>query len=256
MNFQNKVNELRKKDILNFKTNYFMNKINNNALYLENDNAIICLTQDRDIYRLYFAFINLFDFENILKQLPFDKKISLEIITKGELDIALYDCVDKYIPYETTFNRMRAKCDEILNSRMYNHNEIQFATREDVNAIYDALNAVFFHHTSHLPNKKELLDLINNELVLCVKNDNKLASFIVYKPEGMQARFDQFLSIDKNIKNTMMLMDYFVSELKDKKFKTCYLWVDIVNNKPAQLMYKYYKFKSENLNSFVFSKLI
>ena len=63
MNFQNKVNELRKKDILNFKTNYFMNKINNNALYLENDNAIICLTQDRDIYRLYFAFINLFDFE-------------------------------------------------------------------------------------------------------------------------------------------------------------------------------------------------
>ena len=147
MNFQNKVNALRKKDILNFKTNYFMNKINNNALYLENDNAIICLTQDRDIYRLYFAFINLFDFENILKQLPFDKKISLEIITKGELDIALYDCVNKYIPYETTFNRMRAKCDEILNSRMYNHNEIQFATREDVNVIYDALNAVFFHHT-------------------------------------------------------------------------------------------------------------
>lgn len=114
MNFQNKVNELRKKDILNFKTNYFMNKINNNALYLENDNAIICLTQDRDIYRLYFAFINLFDFENILKQLPFDKKISLEIITKGELDIALYDCVNKYIPYETTFNRMRAKCDECI----------------------------------------------------------------------------------------------------------------------------------------------
>lgn len=256
MNFQNKVNELRKKDILNFKTNYFMNKINNNALYLENDNAIICLTQDRDIYRLYFAFINLFDFENILKQLPFDKKISLEIITKGELDIALYDCVNKYIPYETTFNRMRAKCDEILISRIYNHNEIQYATREDINIIYDALNTVFFHHTSHLPNKNELLDLINNKQVLCVKNDHKLASFIVYKPEGMQARFDQFLSIDKNIKNTMTLMDYFVSELKYKKFKTCYLWVDIVKNKSAQLMYRYYKFKSENLKSFVFSKFI
>ena len=81
MNFQNKVNELRKKDILNFKTNYFMNKINNNALYLENDNAIICLTQDRDIYRLYFAFINLFDFENILKNFTWNFVFSDKIDT-------------------------------------------------------------------------------------------------------------------------------------------------------------------------------
>lgn len=256
MNFQNKINELRKKDILNFQTNYFMNEISEDAICLENDNAIICLTQDRDIYRLYFAHINLLDFENLLKQLPLNKKVSLEIITKGELDVNLSNCVNKYIPYETTFERMRAKCDEILISRIYNHNEIQFATREDINIIYDSLNTVFFHHTSHLPTQNELLDLINNKQVLCVKNNNKLASFIVYKPEGIQARFDQFLSIDKNIKNTMMLMDYFVSELKYKKFKTCYLWVDIVKNKPAQLMYKYYKFKSENLKSFVFSKFI
>ena len=179
MNFQNKVNELRKKDILNFQTNYFMNEIREDAICLENDNAIICLSKDRDIYRLYFAYINLLDFENLLKQLTLNKKVSLEIIAKGELDINLYDCVNKYIPYETTFERMRAKCDEILISRIYNHNEIQYATREDINIIYDALNNVFFHHTSHLPNKNELLDLINNKQVLCVKNDHKLASFIV-----------------------------------------------------------------------------
>lgn len=256
MDFQAKINELRKKGIQNFQTNYFMNELDDSAIIFENDNAIICLSKDRDIYRLYFAYINLLDFENLLKQLSLNKKVSLEIIAKGELDINLYDCVNKYIPYETTFERMRAKCDEILISRIYNHNEIQYATREDINIIYDVLNTVFSHHTSHLPNKNELLDLINNKQVLCVKNDYKLASFIVYKPEGMQARFDQFLSIDKNIKNTMMLMDYFVSELKYKKFKTCYLWVDIVKNKSAQLMYRYYKFKSENLKSFVFSKFI
>ena len=249
-------NNLRKEDIKHFQTNYFLTPIAEGTDCYYNEKAIIFLQPDRDIFRLYYAFLELEYFEKLMQQLPLDKKISLEIITKGELDVALYDCVNKYIPYETTFERMRAKCDDILTSKIYDHNEIQFATKEDVDVVYDALYSVFFYHTSHLPNKKDLLDLINNQQVLCVKDDNKLASFIVYKPEGMQARFDQFLSIDKNIKNTMKLMDYFVSELKYKNFKTCYLWVDIVKNKPAQLMYKYYKFKSENLKSFVFSKLI
>ena len=74
MDFQAKINELRKKGIQNFQTNYFMNELDDSAIIFENENAIICLSKDRDIYRLYFAFINLLDFENLLKQLPFDKK--------------------------------------------------------------------------------------------------------------------------------------------------------------------------------------
>lgn len=250
--FLQKINDLRKADIQNFQTNYFLNKLNDEIECFENDDAIIVLTKDKSIFRLYFAFINLHNFEKLLMLIPQDIKVSLELITKKEIDENLYNCINKYLIHETIYERMRAECTSIKKSKLHTEKEIEYATKNDVQIISDKLNEKFNHHTSHLPDEQDLSELIKNKQIICVKNNNELAGIIIYKFEGNQIRFDQFLSFNNNTQDTLKLWDYFVSKLLLLNAKTCYLWVDTIYNKRALAFYKYYGYKYDNKKSYIF----
>lgn len=253
MNFQNKVNELRKKDILNFQTNYFMNEIREDAICLENDNAIICLSKDRDIYRLYFAYINLLDFENLLKQLPINIKISLEFITKKEIDSDLYNCINKYLPFDTVFERFRCKVDKLKIFKKWELNQIEYAGINDIEFILKTLEKTFNYYSSHLPTINQLKDLQGNNNIIVVKNNNKtIASFLIIKPNSKSINFDQLVGLDKNPLNLMKVIDSLNIKLKKEGYNEIFLWIDVLYNKDVIKLHKLYGYKPDNTKDYYF----
>lgn len=249
-----KFSQLRKLDIKNFNTNYFLNPLDDDIYYLENEKAVLCLQPDKEIYRAYFAYISIEDFEQLLQQLPKDKAISLEVLSKQELPEKLYNIFTKYLEYDTTYERMKCAISKIKKTKSYSEDEIEYANIDDIDTIYNGLYNTFDYHASHLPDKANLHNLITNKQIIVVRNTNKeLASFAIYKPEGRQtAIFDQFLSFDRISANTIKLWDCFFSELMRLNYVYCYLWVDIIYNQHASNFYKYFGFNSDSLKNYIF----
>lgn len=250
---KNKINELRKKDSINFFTNYFLTPLDDEIFCVHNENAIVFLQIDRENFRLFFAYINEKSLNELLKFLPKNKEVSLEIISKKDIPGSLNNIVTKYLEYETTFERMKCLVGNIKKTKLYLEDEIEFAKNNEIDIIYDKLYKIFNNHTSHLPDKEELQALVLNKQILVVRNtDSSLSAIVIYKKEGKQARFDQFLSFDNNMANTLKLWDYFASELIRLNFISCYLWVDIIYNKSAYIFYKYFGYVSDGLKNYVF----
>lgn len=249
---QVKITELKKKNSNSFSSNYFLNPLNDEIQILENENAILFLTKDKDIYRTYFAYNDLNSFENLLLKLPKDIKISLEILSKKEVEKELFDCLNKYLLFETAYERYRCKCTNLRIFQKININNIQTAKEEDLEQIDLLLNETFNHHTSHLPTKEELMKLINNQNIIISKTDDKITSLIVYKKVGNNINFDQLINKDNQPLKMMYILDCLYSILKEQEYNEVFLWVDTLYNKDVVKLHKLYGYKSDLLKDYYF----
>lgn len=250
MLIQNKINNIRKQDIQNFNTNYFINKLARNVSVFENDKAILILCQDRDIYRLYFAYNDLFSFEKILRQIPQDIQICVEILVKHGMDEKIKNILCKYFTFDTIFQRLRCDVSKLKIFKIYN--KIEYAINSDFDTINNALNNTFNHHSSHLPSQDELLSLIETKKVIVVRKNDEIVNFIVYKENNNNINFDQFISFDRKAIHTMKVLDYLYGIIKNKNYKTIYLWVDIINNLPVKKLHTFYGYSPDGLQNYIF----
>ena len=247
-----KINTLRKKDIKNFQTNYFINELDEEIQCFKNNNAIIFLQPDRDIYRLYFAFIEMSDFEELLKKLPLDIKISLEILTKKEIDNYLSECIKKYLHFDTMFERYRCKCEKLRIFQKIEVNQILYAEKKDLAEVNKLLEETFNYYSSHLPSLKELKKLIDNKMVIIEKDKNKISSVVVYKTVGENINFDQLVNLNNEPLKMMHVLDSFYSKIKFKEYNEVFLWIDTIYNKNVIKLHKLYGYKSDLLKDYYF----
>ena len=247
-----KIDALRKSDVKNFQTNYFLTPVEDECFVLENEKAIVFLSLDRDIYRCYFAYVNLNSFINLLSVLPEGKKICLEYITRSDIPQVLFDAINTYLPYETTFIRSRCDIQKLRVLKKCKEDEIEFAEFDDISVIENLLEAAFNHYSSHLPDNCELKSLIENKQVIVTKSLGEITSFIIYKVNQNNVNFDQWISIKKDPQNSMLIINNFYSLLQSQNYRQVYIWVDIKNNKGVQKFHEFYGYKPDGLQDVFF----
>ena len=234
MDFQAKINELRKKDIQNFQTNYFMNEIDEKSICFENDNAVIVLQQEKTFHKLYYAFCDLSAFEELLPKLP-DKEIYLEIISRKEIDNKLKDLIEKFFEYKTTYQKLYKKLTLTKDKTSQKYHA-------DSDLIYQKLYSTFDIRFEHLMEKDEIQELIDKNQIITIYDDNELKSFI--------NQIANYGSKD----NLINLWKLFYQELNNKGITYLDLWYNKLNKK-AENMYNIEQFQPLNMFNFCYKKL-
>ena len=245
MDFQAKINELRKKGIQNFQTNYFMNEIDEKSICFENDNAIIVLQQEKIFHKLYYAFCDLSAFEELLPKLP-NKEIYLEIISRKEIDVQVKNVIEKFFECKTIYQKLYKKLtlSDIKVSQKYH---------ADKDLIYQKLYSTFDIRFEHLMGKDEIQELINKNQIITIYEDNKLKSFIIYKIQGNKAYLNQIANYGSK-ENLINLWKLFYQELNNKGITYLDLWYNKLNKK-AENMYNIEQFQPLNMFNFCYKKL-
>ncbi len=245
MDFQAKINELRKKGIQNFQTNYFMNELDEKSIYFENDNAVTVLQKEKTFHKLYYAFYDLSAFEELLTKLP-NKEIYLEIISRKEIDVQVKNVIENFFTYQTTYQKLYKKLT-------LTENKIFQKYHADRDLIYQKLYSTFDIRFEHVMEKNEIQELIDKNQIITIYENNELKSFIIYKIQGNKAYLNQIANYG-NKDNLINLWKLFYQELNNKGITYVDLWYNKLNKK-AENMYKIEQFQPLNMFNFCYKKI-
>lgn len=246
----NKFNQIKQKSNI-FVFNYYFYELKNFVYLLSNDKAAIILNHDRNLYRLYFCCSELVEFEKLLIQLPKDKKICLEYLSKEYMDEALFQCISKYLNFDSIFERSRCNiCDLKVDETI--EFSSSFAELSDLKSIEISLNNTFSHFYAHFPKRSELKSLVQNNQVIVQKNDKTIDSFIIYKINKNNINFDQWVNISGSPFQSVRLINDFYSIIKRGYYNYIYNWVDINHNISVQKFHSFYGFKKDGLRDYYF----
>lgn len=251
---KNKINELRKKDSINFFTNYFLTPLDDEIFCVHNENAIVFLQPEYDFYRMYYTYTNLEFFGVLLKEIEPDMAISLEIIQKNELDKNLKNILLNRFVFDTSFIKMQLlKFKETEKYTAITNKNIQYAEKSDAEIIYKELHKAFYQYSSHLPDLNKIMNYIYEKQIV-VKRDanNKIDAFIIYIISGKQCNLDQIINISKRKNIVSNLINDFYVDIANKNIINIYLWVDSINNTHAKSVYEHYGYKPTELYNHIF----
>lgn len=237
-----KINILRKSSVKKFQTNYFLTPINDDCIAFENSEAMIFLSKEKHFYKLFYAFINLNSFENLLKELP-NKEIYLEIISKTPPTDELKNILEKHFEYKTTYSKLYKKLEVI-------EPQTPVQTKVDVDLIFEKLYSTFNIFFEHLMDKDKLTNLANDNKVITIYEKDELKSFLIYKTQGTKAYLNQIANYG-NKENLIELWKLFYQALNNDNIKYLDLWYD-TQNKKAENMYKIEHFQPLNMFNYCY----
>lgn len=237
-----KINTLRKLSIGKFQTNYFLTPIDDDCIAFENNEAIIFLSEEKHFYKLFYAFIDLNSFENLLKELP-NKEIYLEIVSKTPPTDSLKKVLEKHFEYKTTYSKLYKKL-EIIKP------QTPVQTKIDIDLIFEKLYSTFNIYFEHLMNKDELTNLANDNKVITIYEKDEMKSFLIYKTQGTKAYLNQIANYG-NKENLIELWKLFYQALNNDNIKYLDLWYDM-HNKKAENMYKIEQFQPLNMFNYCY----
>lgn len=240
-----KINNLRKKNINNFQSNYFFTQIEEDILYAENNDALIFLSREKTFYKLFYAFVDAVSFSNLLKDLP-DINIYLEIISKQEPSHDLQTALKPYFEYKTTYQKLYKKLDVI-------EKKIPVISTVDIDLIFEKLYQSFDIYFEHLMQKEELIELASNNKVITIYENNEMTSFIIYKVQGTKAYLNQIANYGSK-SNLIDLWKKFYLALNNDGIKYLDLWYN-KQNKKAENMYNIEQFQPLNMFNYCYKKV-
>ena len=240
-----KIDALRKSDVKNFQTNYFLTPVEDDCFVLENGKAIVFLSLEKDFYKLFYAFINLDEWGRLLSRLP-SKNIYLEIIAKKMLPADFQSVLDKYFEYKTTYQKLYKKLE---NSEVWSDTQYQV----DVNLVFDKIYSTFDVYFEHLMSKQELKNLADENKVLTVYENGEMKSFLIYKTQGSKAYLNHIANYGSK-ENLIALWKMFYQELNNRGIKYLDLWYNM-QNKKAENMYHIENFQPLGLYNFCYKKI-
>lgn len=239
-----KYNSLRKTNANNFQTNYFLSPIEDECFTLENKNAFIFLSKEKDFYKLFYAFTCLDDFESLLSKLP-SKNIYLEIIAKKTLPTDFQSVLDKYFEYKTTYQKLYKKLE---NSEVRS----DILCQVDVNLVFDKIYSTFDVYFEHLMSKQELQKLADENKILTIYENEEMKSFLIYKTQGSKAYLNHIANYGSK-ENLISLWKIFYKALNYHNINYLDLWYNM-QNKKAENMYHKENFQPLELYNFCYKK--
>lgn len=231
-----KIFALRKYDIQNFHTNYFMAPLDENILCFENEQAIIFFQPEDDFLHLYFAANSLKALNNLFAAYKTEKDTAVEIICKNAITQDLFMCVNQYFPYQTTYHR----------TKLYKIDERpckippQYADLNDVDFIHDSLRTAFNKYFDHFPSKATLTEYIHKKQVMVKKEKNHIAGYLVFTITNFACHFNYMQNLSDDSFLQIALIDQFYNEIILRGAKNVYLWVDVDNNLRVKKLHEFY----------------
>ena len=240
-----KFDSLRRTDIKNFQTNYFLTPVDQECFALENEQAAIFLSKEKNFYKLFYAFTSLHNFEMLLSQI-FYEDVYLEIIAKRPPFSDFQKLLNKFFEYKTTYQKLYKKLE--ISNRTFD-----VSCKIDEKLIFDKLYSTFNIYFEHLMNADELKKLANENKVLTIYENGDMKSFLIYKTQGSKAYLNHIANYGSK-ENLIALWKMFYQDLNNHKVKYLDLWYD-VQNKKAENMYHIEKFRPLGLYNFCYKKL-
>ena len=237
-------NDLRRKSTLDFQSNYFMTDLDID-FFIKNDDAVIVLSKEKTFYKLFYAFINIESFKQLLKQLP-NKEIYLEIISKQPPLKELETALEQFFEYKTTYQKLYKKLQVI-------EPQIPVESKIDIDLLFDKLYSTFDIYFEHLMTKEELIELASDNKIVTVYENDELKSFVLYKTQGTKAYLNQIANYGTK-ENLIELWKLFYQALNNHGIKYLDLWYD-KQNKKAENMYNIEQFQPLNQFNYCYKKL-
>ncbi len=251
---KDKFSEIRKKDVVNFNTNYFLTPLDNEVMCLYNENAIVFLQPEYDFYRLYYVTLSFEALDVLFQKLPSDIKICVEIIKKGPLSDAEKQIFNQHFCFDTTFTRLRLNMKNIKRVKFCNSSDVEYAKENEVDFIYKNLHETFYQYSSHLPSYSQIKDHVkNNNVVVTRSTTGDISYFSLFIINESHFNFDQLVSLPcKNDEDLFTLLNYMYTAIRDNGATNGHLWVDEINNGNVVLLHKFYGYIPDGTKNHIF----
>jgi ribosomal protein S18 acetylase RimI-like enzyme len=145
------------------------------------------------------------------------------------------------------FQRMR-RTGECLSNR---DNKIEYCTDEDKRTLREMMDDTFDVLVDCIPSDDELYYFIKNGNIICVREGNCVAGFIIFEDKG-KTTYIRMVCIDKTFQRKgigqYLLDTYFQMH---REYVSFTLWHD-VNNQAAHGLYLKNGYKEENMYDYIF----
>ena len=129
-------------------------------------------------------------------------------------------------------------------------NGVTFASKDDVATVHALLHQFFDEQTEQLPYLEELEDLAATNQVLVLKQDGKLAGFVVFELSKVSL-YLRYWFVHPDFRNqgvgSLLLNRYFYEGRNTKRAQH---WV-ICTNENAIKRYRHYGYTEENMFDYV-----
>ena len=202
--------------------NHFLELIDNELFYVIDENIFI-LKSENNVYKFLYFTNDLQEISKMNQILnEFNCPISLEYATKETDFVSIFPELG-FKPYKI-FSRYSVNKESRIAPKRKS-SEVQLATKNDINEVYDIANSLFDPLCDFIPTIKELEIFVENKELYIIKKD-RIWGFALYvkKPYGHDFRLNCVVPEYQS-----KLVGYkFVASLPNEG-KKCTCWVDDQN---------------------------
>lgn len=234
-------------------------------------NTVVLWDDDDGVTRGYFYSSNEGELITLLGTLP--EGCVIDIITRNNNEYAdiikkagmvLHREMHRYVfcPSEEEKKKMLER-EAILRAELYRPENVRSATSEDLELVINKLHEVFDADVSHLPDRNELLDLIEKKWVSLYFENQELKALHIFKIEASGRNYGYQIWNGTGVEGYYTVIQYsygiYLKWLNEHvtnrdRIPLAYAWADSSNRKAIRSMkFSYGKF--DGLIDFVYKKL-
>lgn len=227
-------------------SNYFLTPLEAQIPLLHSEKSLIFLQPEYDFYRLYFATIDINDFKNLLKQVPENLDVCIEVVTNSNIPEQLLKTLCEKFKLTETYQKLYKKLDIVANTEYCP--DMGAFTPE---CIFEHVWQDFNKYYDHLPSLEKIETFLNNGKLISIENEQgDLCGYILFEIKGKQAYLNYIANYGGK-KTLLLLWERFYNVLSHYNVKSIYLWYNI-NNKKASRMYQIENFEDAHLKNYIF----
>ncbi|MGA1825067.1 MAG: hypothetical protein ACMUIP_10445 [bacterium] len=218
----NIINYINKKNKNKTFTNYFKQGLNStsfNTIWMQN--TIAFLDKEGDFFRLYFYSKNLEELYEALNGLLIRPTV-IDCVT-NKFSINLHNVLLK-----SGFKKIA------LYKRLQNNNfpfyetnkSLLFAEKKELAFLYERLFTDFDKYLDHLPTMDKLIEYLQNDQVLVMREDSIISGYIIYRIQGKKVFLNYWFN-KGNPLNSIRLLTNFYGLMNAKGVKSGFVWVSV-----------------------------
>ena len=275
VNVKTKMTEIRRSCRINgnrkIYNNYYNNCDQDEEIYVVyGDNTVVLWDDDDGVIRGYFYSSDEAELIKMLGYLP--QECVVDIITRtsdeyadimSQAGLAFHCEMHRFVgDASTEAQKIRRERDAMMTD-IYCPERVRAAETDDLDMVYGKLHEIFNPKESHLPSKKQLLELIKKKWVSLYFEEKELKALHIFKVEaagrnyGYQtwngAGIDGYYSVLRFAEK--LYQEYLDKNGIDKsKVPPGYAWANIANKKAVRGI-KYGLAKFDGLIDFVYKKI-
>lgn len=272
INVKKKMTEIRRnRQGRVIRQNYYGNCDQNEETFVVyGTDSVVLWENDHNVIRGYFYSSDEEELAKMLRYLPKGCIVDYLTRTKGEMQEYLeshgFCLLHEMHRMSSAGMTPEEKAEvarnyEIIKTALYQPENVRLAEEKDVEAVYQKLYEIFDAKESHLPDRDELLDLIQKKWVILYQQSGKLLGiYIIMINEGQVYGYqiwngtgpEGYFSL---VEYSNQLYSEWMKRAVDKpkQEKPGYCWVDSANRKAVRII-KLWGSKFDGLYDFVYEK--